>query len=136
MSQHLGAAVTKQFGSLTEHKRSCTRDLLLQSGADGSHVFVRIRNEWSSESKQLRRAITITWHILLPCLLSCLISQLGAFPGKAHVAVLTRQGGFSTISPHLQLLPLTSLPAFLTRLPATLEPQHRIINQIKKKINL
>lgn len=114
MSQHLGAAVTKQFGSLTEHKRSCTRDLLLQSGADGSHVFVRIRNEWSSESKQLRRAITITWHILLPCLLSCLISQLGAFPGKAHVAVLTRQGGFSTISPicscHPSLLSLLPSP--------------------------
>lgn len=101
MSQHgctLGLAVTKKFGALTDHKRSFIQDLLLQSGADGSHVFVRIRNEWSSESKQLRRAITITWCILLPCLLSCLISQLGAFPGKAHVEVLTCQGGFS---PHL-----------------------------------
>lgn len=97
----------------------------MQSGEDGSHVFVRIRNEWSLESKQLRRAITITRRILLPCLLSCLISQLGAFPGKAHVEVFPP-------SP-LQLPPLTSLPASLTPLPATLELQHSMIYQIKKK---
>lgn len=94
----LGLAVTKQFGSLADHKRSFARDLLFQSGVDGSPVFVRIRNEWSLESKQLRRVITITWGILLPCLLSCLISQLGAFPGKAHMEVLTHQGGLSPIS--------------------------------------
>lgn len=134
MSQHsctLGLAVTKKFGPLTDHKRSFVQDLLLQSGADGSHVFVRIRNEWSSESKQLRRAITITWCILLPCLLSCLISQLGAFPGKAHVEVLTCQGGFSPISsaaatPHLS--PCLPHPS-----AATLEPQHKMIYHTEKK---
>lgn len=94
----LGLALTKQFGSLADHKRSFAQDLLLQSGVEGSPVFVRIRNEWSLESKQLRRVITITRGILLPCLLSCLISQLGAFPGKAHMEVLTCQGGLSFIS--------------------------------------
>lgn len=131
MSQHgctLGLAATKKFVSLVDHKRSFTHNLLLQSGEDGSHVFVRIRNEWSSESKQLRRAITITQCILLPCLLSCLISQLGAFPGKAHVEFFPPS--------LLQLPPLTSLPASLTPLPATLEPQHRMSYQIKKKKSL
>lgn len=86
----LGAGRHKQFGSVTEQEEELPLGFALQSGPDSYHVFVRIRNDGSLESKQLRRAITITRHILLPCLLSCLISQLHAFLGKAHMGFLTR----------------------------------------------
>lgn len=46
--------------------------------------------------------------------------------------LLTCQGGFPPPSPP-QLPPLTSLPAPLTPLPATPEPQHWVIYQIEKK---
>lgn len=86
---HLGAGSHKAVWVPDRPQGELPSGFALQSGADGSHVFVRIRNEWSSESKQLRRAITITRRILLPCLLSCLISELSAFPGKAHMEILT-----------------------------------------------
>lgn len=81
---------TGQLGSVMEQELELPLGFALQSGPDGHHVFVRIRNDWSLESKQLRRAITITQHILLPCLLPAFIPQLcSACPGKALIELPT-----------------------------------------------